>query len=210
MVRESHQALEGRVFGRWTVVARKPNINNGIVVYECRCICGTTRDVRSMHLMSGASASCGCYSKENPGRLTHGQARVGQHTKKYRTWRKVLQRCTDPNDQDYERYKGKLCEEWKTFENFDRDVPDPASDDLSIERKENDKGYEPGNVRWATMAEQHRNQSNCRWIEFQGERKLLTDWAQQLGLSHSGLSDRIAKHGVEKAFTMPIEGKKSE
>ena len=83
-----------------------------------------------------------------------------------------------------------------SFEQFNRDVPDPPSEAHTIERKDNSKGYEPGNVTWATMAEQHRNQSNCRWIEFEGRRQLLTDWAKEYGVTISTMAERINKWGV--------------
>ena len=63
------------------------------------------------------------------------------------------------------------------------------------------RSYEPGNVRWVTMAEQHRNQSNCRWIEFDGRTQLLTDWAKELGITDSTLHGRIKKWGIQQALS---------
>lgn len=83
-----------------------------------------------------------------------------------------------------------------SFEQFNRDMPEPPSDAHTIDRIDNSKGYEPGNVRWATMAEQHRNQSNCRWIEFDGRRQLLTDWAKEYGVTIATMAERINKWGV--------------
>lgn len=166
IVKKSHKNLEGQQFNSWLVLARKPNINSR-VVYECKCVCGTVRDVLSCHFVGGASKSCGC---QRPNNTRHGHARKGQFTKKYRGWRSIMNRCFQPSQKDYEHYKGMLWEDWKKFENFDRDVPDPPEgDDLSVERIDNSKGYVPGNVTWVTMAQQHRNQSNCRWIEFEGK-----------------------------------------
>lgn len=198
--RLSHQNLEGQKFGKWTVLNRRPNAGLS-VMYFCRCECGTERNVRSSHLMSNRSSSCGC---EHPGNVIHGQAslKAAGFTKKYKAWRSMMVRCTVKSSPDYELYKDRFYEPWRDFRVFDRDVPDPLDDNLTLERLKNEKGYEPGNVGWVTMAEQHRNQSNCYWIEFDGKRQLLSDWAKELGIRISTLRDRIVRHGVPIALTM--------
>lgn len=111
-----------------------------------------------------------------------------------------MNRCTCKGSTDYERYKGLLCEEWKVFTVFDKYMSDPVSDDLTIDRIDNDRGYEPGNVRWITMAEQHRNQSNCRWIDYDGRTQLLTDWEKEFDCSYAVINNRIKRLGVKAAF----------
>lgn len=183
--------LTGQLLGSWLVIERAEN--NGIVTqWLCRCSCGEERIVRAMHLVSGASQSCGCAREPV---IKHGAAVNGEFTKKYRTWRSIRNRTENPNNKDA----------WQDFAAFDRDVPDPPDDALSIERIKNERGYEPGNVRWATPAEQHRNQSNCRPIEFNGRTQLLSDWAKEIGIGVPGLRGRIERHGVEVALTMPYK-----
>lgn len=202
----THNNLEGQQFGKWTVISRSPNIGY-VAIYKCRCKCGKEKDVRAMHLVSRRSTSCGC---EPPGNVIHGQAslKAAGFTKKYKAWRSMMVRCTVKSSPDYELYKDRFYEPWRNFTNFDRDVPDPLDDNLTLERLENDKGYEPGNVGWVTAAQQHRNQSNCYWIEYNGKRQLLIDWARELGISSTTLRERIVKHGVEIALTM--ERKKNQ
>jgi len=89
------------------------------------------------------------------------------------------------------------------FKAFDEYMPEPPDDALTIDRIENDKGYEPGNVRWATWTEQHRNQSNNWWIEFDGKRQLLVDWSRELKIKAATLAQRIRAHGIDKAMVMP-------
>lgn len=56
--------MEGRRFGRFTVLETvNPKIHS-YVEYKCVCDCGNIRNVRTNHLISGASTSCGCYQKE--------------------------------------------------------------------------------------------------------------------------------------------------
>ncbi len=54
-------------------------------------------------------------------------------------------------------------------------------------------GYEPGNVRWATMGQQSNNKRTNRRVSAQGETKTLTEWARETGLSKSGMGGRISK-----------------
>ena len=188
--------LSGKHYGLWKVLSRGANTKTR-TMWECRCLCGTVRLVQAGHLTSGASISCGCAPRPAN---KHGQARK-PFTKKYKTWRYIKARCCNPNHKNANVYSGLLCKRWLDFAAFDADVPDPESDTLTIDRINNTKGYKPGNIRWVAMAEQHRNQSNCRWITFAGRTQLLTDWAREIGIATSTLHERIKKWGLPKALS---------
>lgn len=71
----------------------------------------------------------------------------------------MIQRCFNPNSINYVHYGGRgitVCERWRSFANFYADMGDPAPD-LTLERKDNDRGYESENCRWATRSEQQVN-----------------------------------------------------
>lgn len=189
--------LTTKQFGNWTVLAQGPSSGTSIRWY-CKCSCGAVSLVRSAHLKSGASKSCGCAL--NKGNLKHGGAQ-NAHSKKYKTWRQIKARCNNPNHKNADIYNGLLCDAWQNFKEFDAYMPEPPSDKHTIDRLDNSKGYEPGNVRWATTTEQHRNQTNCRWIELNGKRQLLTDWAKDLGITPSSLHERLEKWTLEKALS---------
>ena len=79
----------------------------------------------------------------------------------YRTWGGMKQRCYNPKDTSYYSHGARgitVCDRWQIFENFIADVGRRLSADHSLERKDNDGNYEPGNVRWATQSEQVLNQ----------------------------------------------------
>lgn len=98
-------------------------------------------------------------------RERHGASKHGQWTPEYRSWIGLRQRCANPNNTAYRHYGGRgisVCDRWQGelgFAAFLEDMgekPEPKRL-YSIDRIDNDGNYEPGNCRWATMAEQQRN-----------------------------------------------------
>jgi hypothetical protein len=89
----------------------------------------------------------------------------------------MLQRCTQPSHLAFARYSGrgiKVCEQWMRFENFYADLG-PRPKGTTLERINNDLGYEPGNVIWATRKQQERNKRVTVWVEYQGRKMSLTE-----------------------------------
>ena len=125
----------------------------------------------------------------------------------YAIWQAMLNRCRNPNVVEYKNYGGrgiKVCKRWLTFENFYRDMwPRPPRH--MLERIDNDGSYSPQNCRWAIRYEQVRNKSNNRWIKFNGQSKILADWAADLGIHPGALIYRLDYKGwsIEKALTTP-------
>ena len=103
-------------------------------------------------------------------------------------WGNMVQRCTNPNRPDFVWYGGKgitVCEKWRSFEGWLEDMPE-RPDGSTLERIETSKGYEPGNVRWATAKEQANNRSTNVFYEIDGETKTLAEWAEHYGLDATG------------------------
>lgn len=129
--------------------------------FQLRCDCGTELTARGQDLFSGHIVSCGCWQRDHPSRLRHGDARQGQKAAEYHIWRAMIQRCTDASRPGFKDYGGRgirVCERWlNSYEAFLADVGRRPSAKHSIDRRDNDGNYEPGNVRWATRLEQNRN-----------------------------------------------------
>lgn len=127
-------------------------------------------------------------------------------TPAYKNWFGMKARCTDPNHTGYPWYGARgitVCQEWRdSFEAFLRDVGERPSRQHTLDRIDNARGYEPGNVRWATRAEQMRNTRANRWLEFNGERLTIQDWAQRLGSTNATLHTRLERGWpLEKVLT---------
>lgn len=154
--------LRGQRFGRLLVLMPTSRRAFRGVVWECLCDCGSIRYVRSQHLRSGNSRSCGCLTKDmHP--VKHGLARKNKPPHPlYSTWASMLARCRDSNRPNYKWYGGRgimVCERWLDFEAFLKDVGPKPAPEFSLDRIDPDGNYEPGNVRWATQAQQVRNRS---------------------------------------------------
>jgi hypothetical protein len=173
--------------------------------------CGSVRPYRGVDLRRKRAKSCGCSTKAiiSESRRRHG----GTGTPEYETWRGMIDRCEKSSHASYSRYGAKgitVCSEWRhDFPAFLRDVGPKPSPEHTLERIQNRRGYEPGNVRWATKKEQARNRSSNRLIEFRSETKTLIEWAELTGIESSIISRRIEwGWSIEEAMTRPVASKK--
>lgn len=184
--------LTGLRFGRLFVVSVHSRPFR--TTWDCLCDCGNRTVVLGGNLRSGYTQSCGCLRRD-VGRevnLKHGAT----HTPEYRIWTHMIGRCTNPNDSRYPDYGGRgitVCDRWRhSFENFIADIGKRPTKHHSIERKNNDLGYEPGNCKWATRREQMRNTRRAMRLTILGETKSLSDWCD-----HYNQSYRLAKKRIQ-------------
>ena len=129
----------------------------------------------------------------------------GVRIPEYRSWLAMRARC---HHKSYRGHAGRgitICERWEnSFENFLSDMGKMPTDvRYTIERVDNDRGYEPGNCRWATYLEQARNKRNNRRLTFRGETHCVQEWADILGISRCTIKQRL-KTGwtIEEALSL--------
>ena len=199
----------GTRFGKLVVVSVAPVYtapSGGIHKrYSCKCDCGNQVMVLKEHLTSGRQKSCGCLKKLN-GNPTHREI----HTRLYRIWGNMCNRCLNYNNPAWDDYGGRgitVCSEWKKYENFrDWAKTNGYTDNLTIDRSDNDMGYTPQNCRWVDGFVQANNKRNNRYITFNNQTMTLSNWAKLFGIPYKTLHRRIVGLGwtVERAFTQPL------
>jgi hypothetical protein len=122
------------------------------------CQCGERKVLRKDHVASGRTNNCGC----NYGATTHGES----YSHVYRVWQGMKHRCCNQNAANFARYGGRgitVCEDWKaSFEIFLSDVGMPESDDLQLDRIDNNRGYQKDNCRWVTRKVNQANRRNSK------------------------------------------------
>lgn len=149
----------GQRFGRLVTRALAPGQRRE--AWVCVCECGATKVAFASNLKIGATRSCGCLRAEMRAQRNRDEAPHGQHgSGAYKSWRAMIGRCEEPTNASYERYGARgvtVCDRWRqSFQDFHADMGD-RPEGLSLDRIDNEKGYEPGNCRWATRSEQARN-----------------------------------------------------
>lgn len=162
--------LRGQPFGKLTVLRENGRDKRNKILWLCRCECGNEVTVSGGNLRSENTKSCGCYKRERTAEsnTTHGMCK----TRLYSVWTAMLKRvgvhkgATEEVKRAYQDRGITVCDEWLVFENFrDWSLSHGYSDDLEIDRKDNDKGYCPENCRWVSRRENANNRRNTVRLE---------------------------------------------
>lgn len=177
-----------------------------------KCECGKRLIMIVGNVKSNKSKSCGCFNDAVRGKclVKHGQCRIRNRTAEYRTWCNIRDRCHRETSNCFEFYGGrgiKVCDRWlNSFEAFFEDMGQRPQG-TSIDRIDNNKGYEPGNCRWATRQEQGRNKRSNVLMTIDGVTKCRGEWATCDGAAeyfvirsrkNRGWSDKEAVFGKQK------------
>lgn len=174
----------GQVFGELTVLQEEcvpltpgraaAGFKTGLRGFRCRCSCGAETVISATTLASGSAMSCGCartaramaqvhrISEQN---VTHGLSRRRSKHPLYPVWSGMMHRCYESSHRHFARYGGRgitVYAEWHDPAVFIADLETllgPRPDGFTLDRIDNDSGYRPGNVRWASKTTQSQNRS---------------------------------------------------
>lgn len=164
----------GQRFGLLVLLERLQG-NGATTSWRCRCDCGTIcirrQERLRMPAVFAAAKSCGCYRRTpeylqwlSERHTTHGHSTAARRTPTWVVWMSMTQRSSNPSHPAFDRYGGRgieVCERWRVFANFLADMG-ARPPGMSIDRIDNDRGYEPGNCRWATSRQQAANRTSTR------------------------------------------------
>ncbi len=193
--------LTGAIFGKWTVLEYAGPGSDG-ATWKCVCECGTSRVVISHSLLNGKSASCGCWQRERMAVTSrrHGHQSGGKQSPTYKSWRNMLNRCNNAKHPSYRNYGGKgiaVCETWTSFDVFLADMG-VRPDGETLDRIKSDAGYSKENCRWCSMKEQANNRSNNHFLELNGERRTVAQWAEHLGIKVGTIAGRLHRGATDE------------
>jgi hypothetical protein len=181
--------LTGQKFNRLTAVKR---VENSPTQHQARwlfkCDCGSEVVAFGYNVTTERQKSCGCLLRDHPPRLRHGMS----NSRAFHSWSSLRQRCLNENCKSYKGYGARgitVCERWNTFENFLADMGEPPAGH-SIERKDNNGPYDPGNCVWATATTQVRNRRTSTMVTREGKTLNLAEWAEIFGIPYQTLWHR--------------------
>lgn len=156
--------ITGERFGRLTALEPIYRGRKRETYWLCKCDCGKTATRKLNDLIHGYTKSCGCLRREAT--VKHGKSGGGTN---YERWKAMKKRCLNPNDRYYHRYGGRgiqIYEGWlndfEAYDSYITGLPNHNKPGYTIDRIDNDKGYYPGNLKWATAKEQANNRSKCK------------------------------------------------
>jgi hypothetical protein len=199
--------LTGLRFGRLTVTKFVEFDKDNESMWLCRCDCGNEKVIRQGNLRrkNKPTKSCGCLSKE-VSRKTNSK-HCESKTKLYKIWVSMKNRCNCGKAGGYSVYGGKgirVCSEWSEYLGFKKwALSNGYKPDLSIERKDNNKGYEPENCEWIPLKDQYQNRTTNRYITINGQTKYLAEWCRYYGIGYGTARRRIVQNKPQDEWFTP-------
>lgn len=186
-----YKDISGKKYGKLTAIKIAGKNSKNIIQWLWKCDCGTEKIMIAASIKAGKVVSCGCYNREHCYRkVVHGM----WGTVEYKSWLSMRKRVLGKEKRYSEYKKLGIDEIWKnSFQEFYNHIKKAPTDKHTVDRIDNNKGYYPGNVRWATRKEQNRNYSQNKLIEYRGEIKSVTDWAEELGKDRHLIYNRLKR-----------------
>ena len=144
--------------------------------------------------------------------LKHGHNHTGRVSKTYRAWRDMLSRCRYTKRASHKDYAGRgisVCAQWDPrngggFVAFLADMGE-APEGMSLDRRDNDKGYDKENCRWATRIQQNQNQRSNINVTYRGETHCVAEWGRILGVRELVIYKRLYRGwSAERALSTPV------
>lgn len=204
---------KGDKFGELTIIKElNPNITpcgTRQRRFLCKCVCGNEVIRHLSSLLHSNGISCGCLDF-NIGEINRKYTKEQKNSFLYSTWVGMRQRCYYKKSTHYRLYGARgitVCDEWRNdylaFYNWS--IEHGASEELTLDRIDNDKGYSPNNCRWATLEQQANNKSTSRFISYNGVSKTVMEWSKYRNINEGTIRSRIDRYGYSIGQALEYE-----
>lgn len=169
------------------------------------CINGMFSELDNLQVLCSA-----CHEDKTAKERARASERRGfykSHPNEYPCYVAMKGRCNNPKKSDYDYYGGrgiKVCKEWEdSFLSFYEDLG-ARPEGTTLDRKEVEGDYNKENCRWASKKVQANNTRRNMWIDYEGERKTLSQWCEFTGVNRTTISYRL-KNGWEVGEALELE-----
>lgn len=191
--------MTGKRFGKLVVISRYGSTPNKMATWLCKCDCGNETIVQTCHLNAGAIQSCGCLHRERASKanITHGDSR----TRLFNEWQHMKKRCYWKNYKAFNLYGGKgitVCDEWRNdylaFKSWA--LKNGYSDNLTLDRIDNSKGYYSENCRWTDKFTQSNNRDFVHLVSYHGKTASYEVMCRELNINTGTIRSRMKKKNI--------------
>lgn len=187
--------LTNQEFGRLIALEPLDSKLNKKTKWRCICQCREIREVTAAYLKSGATKSCGCLRRDLAAKNKHGMRNTPTHN----AWRGMIDRCRRKKATNYKYYGARgirVCDRWLKFSNFYADMGERPKG-TTIERKDVNGNYEPGNCIWLDSKLQAQNTRRNIRISAHGRTQCAAEWARELGVPYQTFKQRCSDSGLD-------------
>ncbi len=177
------EVKKGDIFGVFTLIKE---VKGERRLFECQCVCGKFIIKRLDHLKSSNYKNCF--------HIPYYKNKSKTKSRIYRIWAGIKKRCDTVTSTGYKNYGGRgisYDKKWATFQGFFEDMKDGYSDDLCIDRIDNNGNYCKENCRWATKLQQDNNRRSNVFVTIDGCTLTITNWAKRKGIPRHIIYSRI-------------------
>ena len=155
--------------------------------------------------------NCIVNTTNKSGNYRHGYKAGARGEPEYTAWLNARARCHNPKNGKFPRYGARgieMCARWRgDFIAFLSDVGRRPSPDHTLERRDNNRGYEPGNCVWASRKKQARNRRTSRFLTVNGRRRTMAEWSEIAGIAAQTIYARLKMGWTEEdAIMRPLRG----
>lgn len=191
--------MMNKTFGRLKVIKEGNKTKDNHKKWICLCTCGNIKEIDGRDLRRKKTTSCGCLrnelTKERIIKLNtkHGECK----TRLYNIWNGMRDRCNRPSNNEYKNYGGRgisVAKEWNDYLKFKNWAEKNGyKDNLTIDRIDVNKNYEPKNCRWITIQEQANNKRTNKYITYKGKKLNYRQWEKLLNYNKGIISNRLKR-----------------